>query len=275
VLTVDALGNLDEIAEQTAFSINPEAKTKHVRGPGRKISWGISPNMEHSEVAREKKPKPIATKPSAPAPLTAAPTPAKVGELVTCYTELIQRLRDRVWQLEVRYLDFDKLAGFADGLSGKVFGESQVKRLGVEKLFDGIRAAGLRLRIEEDPEQTQKMQARIAENFLPRQANQARPNNHSHPSNKMVDGVLSYLANTKGGLTQLNDAMKKARSNWARQAAKALWGKKRKGGTGDFAAYLGNVSRIGSALVLRSPDDRKALDSQAESEATEATALRS
>jgi hypothetical protein len=192
-----------------------------------------------------------------------------LGELVTCYTELIQRLRDRVGQLEVRYLDFDKLAGFAEGLSGKVFGPSQVKRLGPEKLFDAIRAAGLRLRIEEDPEQTQKMQARIAENFLPRQAIQARMNNHSHLSNKIIDEVLGYLANKKGGLTQLNRAVKEARSNWGRRAAKAQWEKK-KGGTGDFAAYLGNVSRIGPTLALRSPETREPLDSCAEEEATAA-----
>ena len=178
-----------------------------------------------------------------------------MGELVTCYTELIQRLRDRVGQLEVRYLDFDKLAGFAEGLTGKAFGQSQVKRLGPEKLFDAISAAGLRLRIEEDPEQTAKMQARIAENFLPRQATQARMNNHSHPSNKMVDGVLSYLASTKGGLTQLNDAVKEARSNWARHAAKALWEKRRACGPVDFATYLGSVSQNG-ARMLPPPEQR-------------------
>lgn len=67
-----------------------------------------------------------------------------------------------------------------------MFGILQVKRLGPEKMFDAIRAAGLRLRIEEDPEQTAKMKARIAENFRPRQANQARPNNHAHPSNRWL-----------------------------------------------------------------------------------------
>ncbi len=54
--------------------------------------------------------------------------------------------------------------------------------------------AGLRLRLEVDPEQQAKMKERIAENYNPRQANQARPNNHAHPSNKMVDTVLNYLA---------------------------------------------------------------------------------
>jgi hypothetical protein len=167
-----------------------------------------------------------------------------LGELVTCYTELIQRLRDRVGQLGVRYLDFDKLACFPDGLTGKAFGGSQVKRLGIEKLFDALCAAGLRLRIEEDPEQTQKMQARIAANFEPRQANQARQGNDSNMSNEAISRVLNYLVNKRGGLTRLNAAVKEARSNCARHAAIALWKQRRECGTGDYAAYPGNVSRL-------------------------------
>jgi hypothetical protein len=178
-----------------------------------------------------------------------------LGELVTCYTELIQRLRDRVGQLEVRYLDFDKLAGFAEGLSGKVFGGAQVKRLGIEKMFDAIRAAGLRLRIEEDPEQTQKMQARIAENFNPRQAKQARPGNRSHLSNALIDEVLSYLANKTGGLTVLNAAAKEARSNCAPRAARALWEKRRACGTGDYAIHL--VSRLNAPASLTLEDHHR------------------
>jgi hypothetical protein len=176
-----------------------------------------------------------------------------LGDLVTCYSELIERLRDRVGQLEVRYLDFDKLAGFAEGLTGKAFGAAQIKRLAVDKLFDAIRAAGLRLRVEEDPEQTEKMKARIAENFLPRQATQARMGNRSHLSNKIIDEVLSHLANKKGGLCQLRAAVKEARSNMARHGAKALWEKRRADGPVDFATYLGNSQP--SLPALRPPEE--------------------
>jgi hypothetical protein len=99
------------------------------------------------------------------------------------------------------------------------------------------------------------MPARIAENFNPRQAYQARPNNHSRLSNKTIDDVLSYLANKKGGLAALNEAVKEARSNWARHAAKALWEKRRACGPVDFATYLGNVSP-GSARMLPPPEQR-------------------
>jgi hypothetical protein len=169
-----------------------------------------------------------------------------LDEPVTSYTEMVQSLRERIWRLGVRYLDFDHLAGFPEGLTGKVFGPSQVKRLGPEKLFDALRAAGLRIRLEEDPEQTRAMQTRIAENFMPRQAHQARPNNHAHPSNKMVDTVLNYLANKKGGIAQLNAALKMARSNCSREG----WITRRKGGVVDFTGYLENISRLANAPAL-------------------------
>src|SRR5207249_4841980 len=135
--------------------------------------------------------------------------------------------------------DFDTLARWAHGLSGKVFGPSQIKRLGPEKLFDALRCAGLRLRVEEDPEQIAKMKAWIEKKMIqPRQANQARMGNHSHLSNERINEVLGYLANNKGGLTRLNDAVKQARSNTARRASKAFWEKKRECGIRDFSAYL-------------------------------------
>jgi hypothetical protein len=177
-----------------------------------------------------------------------------ISEPVTTYTELIGVIRTQIGELGVRYLDFDKLAGWAEGLSGKIFGPSEVKRLGPEKLFDAIRASGMRIRLEHDPEQTRKMQARIAENFNPRQAKQARPGNRSHLSNKIIDEVLSYLANKTGGLTILNAAVKEARSNCARRAAKALWEKRRACGTGDYAIHL--VSRL-SAPASLTPEDHR------------------
>jgi hypothetical protein len=82
------------------------------------------------------------------------------------------------------------------------------------------------LKLEADPEQLERMRKQIAENCQPRQATQARMGNSANLSNKIIDGVLDYLANKKGGLTQLNDAVKEARSNWARHAAKALWEKR-------------------------------------------------
>jgi hypothetical protein len=115
---------------------------------------------------------------------------------VTSYTELIGAIRTQIGVMGVKYADFDALAWFAPGLSGKVFGPAQVKRLGPEKLFDALRASGLRLRVEVDPEQLAKMQAVIEKQLIePRQANQARPNNYASPvSSKLMGRVFKHFS---------------------------------------------------------------------------------
>jgi hypothetical protein len=214
---------LEELAEQTGHK-------HYVRRPRSMFGWHASPNIERAFVSREQ-PAQVAAKPEVPAPVIDTFSTAEI----TSYTELMTGIRAQVTALGIRLLDFDDLAGFPAGLSGKIFGPSQVKRLGPEKLFDALRAAGLRLRIEIDPDQHAKMKARTAENFNPRCAAQARPNNNAnprieHPSKKMIDEVLSYLAGRKGGRARLNDALKEARSNSARHAANVQWKQRRASG---------------------------------------------
>ena len=249
--------------------VDPEKFERQTSYRG-KFGWGVPPNIARASVARE------GNAIEKPAPLTPAArldedekgvattdTPGGPQETtVISYSELIGVIRTRVGQLGVRYLDFDKLAGFAEGLSGKAFGAGEVKRLGIEKLFDALRAAGLRLRIEEDPEQTQKMQARIAENFNPRQAKQARPGNRSNLSNALIDEVLKHLANKRGGMARLNSALKAARSNWARHAAKARHAKAKQ--------HSENILQISTIRTLPPPCERAALDACAEQEASAA-----
>jgi hypothetical protein len=241
--------DLEEFERQTAVRVNERS----IRRPGR--NWGLSPNIARASVSREiAKPPVLIPAASNEEAKINMPTHGGPQEItIISYTELIAGIQARIGELGIRQVDFDKLAGFAEGLTGKVFGASQVKRLGPEKLFDAIRAAGLKLKLEADPEQLERMRKQIAENCQPRQSNQARMGNRSHLSNKTIDDVLSYLANKRGGLTQLNAAVSAARSNWARHAAKALWERKR--GTGDFDAYAGNVSRISSAPALRPPEE--------------------
>ena len=181
---------------------------------------------------------------------------------IACYSELIRGIKARIGELGIRYQDFDSLAGFAEGLTGKAFGPGQVKRLGPEKLFDAIRAAGLKLRLEADPEQLEKMQKQIAENCLPRQAHQARPHNQANLDQRTVDRVLIYLTTKKGGLTRLHNAVKEARSNWARHAAKARHAQTKR--------CFNNVLRIGAVHALPPPENRPALNSCASKEATAA-----
>lgn len=128
---------------------------------------------------------------------------------VTSYTELMAGIQAQVGALGLKLSDFDDLAGFPAGLSGKVFGMLQVKRLGPEKLFDAIRAAGLRLRIEIDLDQEAKMRARISENYNPRQENQARI---CHAATTPSSAVLTRVFKAMG--------RKGGRNRWARKSQK-------------------------------------------------------
>lgn len=131
---------------------------------------------------------------------------------VTSYTELMAGIQARLGELGIRQVDFDKLAGFPEGLTGKAFGLLQVKRLGPEKMFDAIRAAGLKLRLEADPEQLERMRKQIAENCQPRQANQARPYNSSSPaSSAVLSRVFRPLARL-GGKARWRKTTKKERA---------------------------------------------------------------
>lgn len=167
---------------------------------------------------------------------------------VTSYTELIGAIHAEIQRLGVRSLDFDELAGFAPGLSGKVFGMLQVKRLGPEKLFDAIRAAGLRLRVEIDPEQQAKMIQRIADNFNPRQANQAR-NGHaaSTASTAVLSRVFKPLAKM-GGKKRWQRKSKEDKSAHGSMMANARWKRVRK------------RRRVANARRQRERDAAKALE---------------
>jgi hypothetical protein len=216
------IDELEQIARQTDIHVNARSgRGNHLFG------WSIPPNIERSSVACEK----IfvakeSSKPEIPTPVIHIFS----GAEVTSYSEALPHIRDRVGAvLKIRYEDFDSLCDFPAGLSGKVFGPAKIKRFGIEKFFDAIRGAGLRIRLEEDPEQTEKMLKRIAENYNPRQANQARLGNSANLSNKFIDSALDYLVNKKGGLARLNKAVKQARANHARRtiAIGVNWAQKR------------------------------------------------
>lgn len=151
-----------------------------------------------------------------------------MSEPVTSYTELISAIEAQRTALGIRQQDFDDLCGFAHGLWGKVSGLLQVKRLGPEKCFDAMRAAGLRLRVEVDPAQLEKMARRIAENYNPRQANQARPGHASSPaSTAVLSRVFKPLAR-KGGKKRWHRVSKKDRSAHTTMMINTRWKKKRR-----------------------------------------------
>jgi hypothetical protein len=148
--------------------------------------------------------------------------------IVKDYDGLHQACRAYVDKISVSRVVIDEVAGLPSGYAGKVLGPNQAKRLGMTSLGPFLQTVGLVLIVAQDTDASARMLERIGKNYDPRQANQVRLNNHSHLSQKIIDDVLGHLTNNKkGGLTVLNNAVKEARSNWARRAGKASWGKKR------------------------------------------------
>lgn len=149
--------------------------------------------------------------------------------VVTGYNEAIAAIPPRLGAvLKIRYEDFDDLCSFPAGLSGKCLGPSQVKRFGIEKFFDALRGAGLRIRLEEDPEQTARMLQRIKENYNPRQGNQARMGNSASPvSAALLSRCFKHLSR-KGGKKRWGNSSKKERSDHMRMMAMAGVRKRRK-----------------------------------------------
>jgi hypothetical protein len=222
--TTSDLTELEQIAAQTSIHGNTRSNRGEGGWRGSLFGWSAAPNIERASPARERNVVAI----ESPKPEEATPvTHLFFGCEAASYSELINAIRDRVGQLGIRYQDFDVLAGLPDGMTGKALGPSQAKRLGPEKLFDTLRAASLKIRIEPDEQQLAKMKNQMAENCQPRQANQARKSNRNHarPSEVLIQRVLNYLCNTRGGLARLNNAVNKARDNGILHASNVRWGK--------------------------------------------------
>lgn len=147
---------------------------------------------------------------------------------VTSYTELIEAIKARIAELGIKYENFDALAWFAPGLSGKVFGPSQVKRLGSEKLFDALRAASLKITVQPDLEQLDKMRKQMDEHVQPRHANQARYANYASPmSTHQLSRVFKHLSRL-GAKGRMRKMTKAQRSAHASHAATQRWKQYRK-----------------------------------------------
>lgn len=164
---------------------------------------------------------------------------------VTGYIEVLEPIRERIGAvLNLRYEDFDEHCGFPQGLTGKCLGPLHVKRFGIEKFFDAIRGVGLRIRLEEDPEQTAKMVKRAAEKYIPRQANQARMNNSSSPISKPLrDRVYGHFLKEARKKRWVKTS-KRERSEHARMMAMARIKKQRKRKKANAKAAKSRAQRL-------------------------------
>ncbi len=216
------LDDLEKFVEKVAWRGNEAKKIRR----GRKGSALFPPaGFVHREAAAHE-PAPPPSKPVST--LEVSVPPPIIDVAVTSYTELMAGIQAQVGALGLKLSDFDDLAGFPAGLSGKVFGLLQVKRLGPEKMFDALRAAGLRLRLEVDPDQEAKMRTRISENYNPRQANQAR---NGHASSPLSTAVLSRVfkpLGRMGGKKRWERVSKKDRSAHMTMMINSRWKRERK-----------------------------------------------
>lgn len=147
---------------------------------------------------------------------------------VTSYTELIGAIREKVGRLGLKYEDFDDLVGLPVRFSGKALGPSHVRKFNLENVFDVLEAAGLSMKVDDDPECEERMRKRIAEKYNPRQANQARPNNHASAiSSHVLSRAFGHILR-KARKKRWAGKSKAERSAHASAIANVRWKKVRK-----------------------------------------------
>jgi hypothetical protein len=103
---------------------------------------------------------------------------------------LIEALDERRKELAMSMIEFDDLAGLAPGASGKYFGPSRTKGLGLHVFLKMLSALGLRLILEVDAEATDYVltcrRQMVARHAHP--ANFAQP-----PGERTIDRVAHFL----------------------------------------------------------------------------------
>jgi len=150
--------------------VGVERKTAY-RGNG---GWGISPNLTHAKVAREKKPPaPVEAPPIAPPPAVDAPQPADVVliqgntrnfepfRIVEDYDALCEAFAERVEDLEVTRLGVDAAGGFAGGHASTLLCNPQIKGYGPKSLSRMLVATGLVIVLAIDDERFAKVKDKL------------------------------------------------------------------------------------------------------------------
>jgi hypothetical protein len=140
---------------------------------------------------------------------------APVGSL----DDVREALRARFDEMEVARTVIDDAAGLQEGYAAKLL--AGLKRFGDISLFPMIQTAGLRLALIEDPDAASRLQA------LPKRVQHAV---RCRPVGKALmkaarPAVLRELG-AKGGRAAMAKLSPEQRREFARQAARARWGKR-------------------------------------------------
>jgi hypothetical protein len=143
-----------------------QKRGRHYRG------FGVSVNLTHAKVAREKppaKPVPIAPEPAI-ARAAALPSVEITGRVLAeifDYNDLWRSVRDRVDALQVTRDEVCDRAGLPDRYVAKILGPSQIRKFGNTSLGPTLGAVGCFLILVENTEATAKIMARAKKRKLP------------------------------------------------------------------------------------------------------------
>jgi hypothetical protein len=135
------------------------------------------------------------------------------------YDAMLSAIVRRAAERGLSYSDLDKIANLPSGYAGKALGPSQTCKLGWLSTYAVAWALGLGVAFVED----EKAAAAVADLALPRQANQARPNNYAARSGKRVRTRVFREFAALGRKTYATATAPELRKAIARHAALKRW----------------------------------------------------
>jgi hypothetical protein len=157
----------EEVFEQTRLGVNRKSPNRAGR---MQTCWELSPAFERAKVARDPKPVQPTAKPIVVAvqqPSNAVLCADASNAEIRTYDDLIGYFKKRADELNISRLTLDHIAGLPDGLSSKVLGLKQTRRIGMATLEYFLQALALRLVVIPDPDALERNRSRYVARDAP------------------------------------------------------------------------------------------------------------
>jgi hypothetical protein len=136
------------------------------------------------------------------------------------YDGLHRILRDRAEELNVSRTTLDEAAGFTSGHASKLLAPRPLKKLGATTLGLMLQVMGLKLVVVEDPEQLQRISAKLIAREVPANVLSLSWGRAKH---LLVSKRWVKKNGRKGGEQRAKNLSPRRRRAIARNAAKARW----------------------------------------------------
>ena len=140
------------------------------------------------------------------------------------YDGLHRILRDRAEELNVSRTTLDEAAGFTSGHASKLLAPRPLKKLGATTLGLMLQVMGLKLVVVEDPEQLQRISAKLIAREVPANVLSLSWGRAKH---LLVSKRWVKKNGRKGGEQRAKNLSPRRRRAIARKAAKERWSKPR------------------------------------------------